>query len=396
MWNALRHTSLPVGIDLGRTGARLVQLEADADTVRAISAHQVTFDAELDIEPGVTPGPVEVGPQLRAALESGGFRGRRVAVCVSRELVTIKTLRLPPMPAEDLILAAEAEFRQANGLGASEWTVRPVAGGEVRQGGDVRHELTAFAVRNRDLDQLTEQWHEAGFEPAILDVESAAIYRTISRFVRRRDDQNEVNVLLDISQRRTLVVIGRGREMCFTKQIDTGDGVLTDAVARKLSLTTEEALILRQRQSQTLGDSASGASDSVRHAVVDAIRPLAEHIGREVSACLRYFSVNFRGTRPSRVRVSGGAALDAQLVAQLSAALLVPAEVTRVWNNVATDAFMVDDAPRWTTALGLALHATRGPFADRSGATREMQSNAVIEAAVQAVSAGAGREEAHA
>jgi type IV pilus assembly protein PilM len=384
MWPAFKSSSLPIGIDLGRTGARLVQLETDGAIVRVKASHLVDFGPELDLEAGMTPRPSDVAETLRSAFDAGGFTGRRVAVCVPRELVTIKTLRLPTMPVEDLLAAAETEFRQANGLSREGWVIQPIPGAEVRQGGEVRHELTAFAVRTGDIDLLTEQWHDAGFEPVVLDVEPCALYRTIARFVRRRDDQNEVNVLVDISSRRTQVIIGRGTEMCFTKQIDVGETELSEAVARKLSVTPDEARVLRDRQSRTSDPASSGGSDGVRHAVQDAMRPLAEQIGREVSACLRYFSVNFRGTRPTRVRVSGGGALDAQFMSQLSGSLLVPAEPARIWDGLVAGE-RHDDAPRWTTALGLALHGTRGPFADQSGTPRRAQADVVIDSAVEAV-----------
>ena len=51
-----------------------------------------------------------------------------------------------------------------------------------------------------------------------------------------------------------------------------------------------------------------------------------EDLTKEISLCLRYYSVTFRGQRPSRVRLMGGEAHDPQLVTMLSGALSISVE----------------------------------------------------------------------
>ena len=67
----------------------------------------------------------------------------------------------------------------------------------------------------------------------------------------------------------------------------------------------------------------------MRQAVFDAGRSIMEDLGREVSLCLRYFSVTFRGQRPEKVRLVGGEACDPHLHAVLNTALPIPVETSR-------------------------------------------------------------------
>jgi hypothetical protein len=167
-----------------------------------------------------------------------------------------------------------------------------------------------------------------------LDFEPSAIYRSIERFLRRREDEREVNVLTDIGLRRTKVIIGRGREIHFLKPIEVGGQQLNEAVAHKLGISFEEARALRQRIAERVADVST--SDSVRQAVYDTTRMLLETLGREIGLCLRYYSVTFRGQRPSRVRLVGGEANDPQVESVLNSALSIPVEASKPLANVDT------------------------------------------------------------
>src|SRR5439155_3053917 len=128
---------------------------------------------------------------------------------------------------------------------------------------------------------------------------------------RRREDEQEVHVLVDIGARRSQVVIGRGREISFMKGIDIGSSHLHDAISRKLEITTEEARGLRRRlieggEAEVVdapADASSAKRDPVRQAVFDATRSTMEELSREIALCLRYYSVTFRGQRPNKVRL---------------------------------------------------------------------------------------------
>ena len=98
-----------------------------------------------------------------------------------------------------------------------------------------------LAAKDADVNDFLEQLHRCGVIVESLDFEPCALYRGIERFIRRREDEQEVHVLVDIGARRSQVVIGKGREISFFKPIDIGGQNLTDAVVRKLGITIDEA-----------------------------------------------------------------------------------------------------------------------------------------------------------
>ncbi len=389
-----RKTYEPIGIDVGASGARMLQLNVDGESPKVLSAARCNWDESIlsKVEKGQTPSISLVGEQLRRMAAQGQFKGREVVVALPREIVQIKNFRLPTMPTDELVVAAEHEARALFQSVDEQATVRAIPAGEVRQGSDTRHEVIAISVRKATADDLVEQWHAAGFRPVAFDLDLTALYRGIDRFVRRRDDEAEVNVLVEIGHRRTLVLIGRGREMNFCKSIEIGGAMLTNAIARKLGISFADASTLRQRLSETHEQSATIGNDPVRQAVIDTIRPIVEELGREAALCLRYFSVNFRGQRPSRMRLVGTESNDRTLTALLAKAIPVPVEAGRTIANADLSqmkaADRADGLGDWSLAFGLALKFTTGSFPDRLGMPRSMlRPNSVVTASETNLSA---------
>jgi len=374
----LRSDILPIGLDLGHDSVKLVQLEMAGETpvVRAMARRQIDPDFRAR---GLKAMDVAL-EEVRDMLRHGGFLGRGVVAALPREIVHIKNLRLPVIPPAELASAIRFEAKNIFPFDADAAYVDYLAVSEVRQGGDVRQEIIVLAAKQSDVDDFVERLDHYGLIVKSLDAEPCALYRTIERFVRRRDDDLEVHVLIDVGLRRTQVVIGRGRELSFFKPIDIGGQRLNDTVAQRLGISLAEAQALRLRLAGSAEGEESGqegtpeAQQSVRTAVFNATRAIMEELAREVSLCLRYHSVTFRGPGPSRVRLLGGEANDPNLRSILTAGLSMPVEIGRplISLDYAGGSPLDKDSSmsEWATALGLALKMTGGKFTPKDGRPR--------------------------
>jgi type IV pilus assembly protein PilM len=322
----------------------------------------------------------------------GCFTGRHVVAALPRQLVHVKNLRLPMIPAEEIAGAVEFEARNVFSFDTDQAYVRFLHAGEVRQGSDVKQEVIVLAAKHDDVDRFLEQLHRCDVVVESLDFEPSAIYRGVERFIRRREDENEVHVLVDVGFRRSQVVIGRGRDITFVKPIDIGGQQITDAVSRKLGITLHEASALRRRLSDPQSGVVASATtspdskpidapttpskrDPVRQAVYDATRGIMEELGREIALCLRYCSVTFRGQRANRVKLIGGEASDADLLAALQTVLPIPAEAGRPLHSIDTSRMKPTDRrgtmSEWAVAVGLGLKKTTGYYGARDGRPRD-------------------------
>jgi type IV pilus assembly protein PilM len=371
---------LPIGLDIGFDSIKMLQLETVGQSLAVVAAARQQFPEEVRTQPQLRlPLAVDM---IRKMLRSGGFAGRRVVTALPREVVHVKNLRLPMIPPHELAAAVEFEARNIFTFDTDKSRVEFCTAGEVRQGSEARQEVIVLAARDEDVSDFLEQLHRSGAIVASLDAEPFALYRTIERFIRRRQDEADVHVLVDVGARRSQVVIGRGREISFLKPIEIGSRHMLEAVAEKLGITFDEARALRRRLAETGaaeqvegGAGATAKNDPVRQAVFDASRSIMEDLGREISLCLRYFSVTFRGQRPERVRLVGGEACDPQLHAVLNTALPIPVEPSRPLFSVDTSRIKPVDRRgmmcEWALALGLSLRMTNGTFGPRDGKPRD-------------------------
>jgi type IV pilus assembly protein PilM len=377
MFRLARTQVQPIGLDIGFDSVKMLQVEVVGQTLSVVAAARESLPPAAREKPELRL-PTAMG-LIKRMLRHGKFSGRSVIAPLPREIVHAKNLRMPLIPAQELAAAVRFEAKNIFPFETEHACVQIIPAGEVRQGIDVRQEVIVLAARNDDVNSYIEQLHRAGLVVESLDIEPAAIYRSQERFIRRREDEQEVNVLVDIGYRRTQVVIGRGRDISFMKPIDLGSVQLHEAVSRKLGITMDEARALRRR----LIEAAPGPSlsldavkrDSVRQAVFDATRSTMETLGREISLCLRYYSVTFRGQRPVKLRLLGGEAADPLLLGVLNASLGVPVEASNPLFSV--DTSRMDASERkgfmseWAMAFGLSLRLTTQTFAPRDGKPRD-------------------------
>ena len=314
---------------------------------------------------------------IRQLLAQQPFVGRNVVATLPRELVHVKNLRLPPIPADELEAAVQFEARSVFGFDVDDARIEFLPAGEVRQGNEARQEVIVLGVKNEDIQHYLQQLDQCGVVVQALDSEITGLFRSFERFIRRREDEAEVQMLIDIGARRSQVIIGKGRDISFYKPVEIGGLHLLDAISRKLAITVEEARALRHR----LLDVEEGAEstqavrkDPVRQAVFDATRSVAEELAQELAMCLRYFTVTFRGHRPTRARLLGGEATDPQLQAIIQSSLNIPVEMGRPLFSVDTAGMRSVDRrgpmSQWALAMGLSLRFVPGYFASRDGRPR--------------------------
>ncbi len=386
-----QHQNAPVG------GAFRNSTGPDAapPQLRVVAAGKQTLPEEARLNP--QRRAIVSAQIIQRMLAQQPFVGRRVVATLPREIVHVKNLRLPVMPLGEIEAAVQKESAGLFQFDLSEAAVQFLSAGEVRQGTQTQQEIIVLAVKRAQIDQYLEQLEKCGVVVASLDTEITGLFRAFERFIRRVEDQQEVQMLVDIGAQRTQVIISRGRNVSFYKVLEIGGLHLLDAVGRKLGITLEEAKALRQRLLESgQGGAADGKSrDPVRQAVFDATRSVAEELGRELAMCLRYYSVAFRGHRPSRMRLVGGEAADPQLHAIFKSSLSVAVEAARPLFSVDCTQMRASDRNGamsiWALAMGLGLRFTNDYFAPKDGRARTSLINSLpIRASAAAPAAETG------
>jgi type IV pilus assembly protein PilM len=377
----------PIGLDIGSDSVKMLQVETIGQTLSVVAA------SRQPIPPGARENPqthlAVAADLIRQMFRNGRFTGRRVVVALPRDLLHVKNLRMPLIPPQELASAVKFEARNIFPFDTDAANVQILPAGEVRQGIDVRQEVIVLAAQHGEVDRFVEVIHRTGAAVEAIDIEACALYRSQERFMRRREDEQEVHVIVDIGLSRSQVVIGKGRDISFMKPIEIGSQQLHEAVSRKLGITADEARGLRRRLIEAAPGPASPDAlkkDPVRQAVFDATRSIMEDLGKEIALCLRYYSVTFRGQRPNKLKLLGGEAADPLLLGVLNGALGAAVEAGRPLYSVDTSRMEPADRmgfmSEWGTAFGLSLKLTQGQFAPRDGKPRDPTASAQAAAEV--------------
>ena len=123
-----------VGIDIGASAIKLLQLREHAGGLRVVGAGKVDRH-DTHSGPGDNDALIE---QLRGAFAAGGFTGRRCVVSLPRTEIRVQSVRLPSMPEEELRQAAVWEASQRFGFDRNAMEVDIIRTGAELQGGENR------------------------------------------------------------------------------------------------------------------------------------------------------------------------------------------------------------------------------------------------------------------
>jgi type IV pilus assembly protein PilM len=356
---------LPIGIDVGASRAKLVQLATSG------SGYSVIACAKVDLPnlPGMTAAAREEALVGRIAdkLKSGRFRGSDCISALAAGEVAIRNVRVPCVNEEELDREVQEEAKNKFSFNLAEATLNYLVAGEVYHGQDKRLEVILFAAANEALEAHVARLRRMRLTTVSLDVPHCAMFRTFERYLRRKKDEHEVNVFVDLGG-TTKVVITRGRDVLFIKNLSRGGVSFNATVAEQLGVSPEEAarLRLQMARSPEVGEKSDPAT---RQAVLDALRPELEELAEEINKCLRYHSVTFRGARPERLTFVGGESHEGSIPALLGERLGLAVVIGQPFRGIDT-ADLGPDVDRrgmlseWTVAFGLSL---KGAFLNGRG-----------------------------
>ena len=376
----LKSKAMPIGLDFGGSCVRMLQLGGDEGEYEVISA------GRYELPPGLGALSDERKTALIDActtlLELGQYVGNDVSVSLPDASVEFKNLRMPAMSAADLEQALHIEANERLQMGEDGGEVHHLVAGQVQKGAETNQEVILMGATRACMEFYLDVLAEAKLRPASIEVTPTALARCFHRMADHEAEEGQVvEVVVDIGHSGTKVLVLRDGHIAFYKVIDVGSSKLNEAVSEYLDMSGEDAVELRRRQSkvhegQSDDDKMFGSvrNDNVDRALFEAIRSVAGELAREIGLCLRYYSVTFRGARPSSVLLCGGEACDTQL-AQLLGELMdtqvtVADPLAGIELGSARSAFGNPGQPMadWCVVTGLALRSPAGQREERGAA----------------------------
>ncbi|MBC8471300.1 MAG: pilus assembly protein PilM [Planctomycetes bacterium] len=374
-WALKSRGLLPIGLDIGHNSIKMIQLLVNGEQLSVIAAQKARIDHDINNE---LEKNMFIVSAIKQMLAEGRFHGSNVVSSLPNDGLEITSLRLAEAQSDGIEQALRKEVVQRFGLDPDEDAMQYVIAGNVHQGDEIKNELILFAAANETIKSHIELLEQAGLKPVSIDTVPCALFRSFERSQRRQEDRERTVVFVDVGNQFTTVVFGRGGEISFVKQIPLGGEKFNAEIAAKLGVDISEAEMLREAlqmeksfstsnhdlSEQPVDGNEQKLEATTRQAIVDAVSEVAAELTREISLCLRYYTVTFRGKRVGQAFFTGGGAYEYILLDVLKRQLAVEIEVaqplkgfdmSRERGNLNFDSDRRGLLCEWAVAVGLSL-----------------------------------------
>ncbi|MBN1396025.1 MAG: pilus assembly protein PilM [Pirellulales bacterium] len=339
----------PIGVDIGSRSVKLLQFDA----ARSRLQDAVRWDLPPDLPGKPERRDQRVADAIRRAREGRDFRGREAVLCLGAGQLFAQNIRVAQAAGDELTKIVHFEAAGRLPFGSEEAMIRYIEADDVRQGDTLRREVVLLACHRPSMERLLGIAELAGLRPAAVDVEPLAMLRCYGRQFRRDADQQRRVMFVGVGASNTLAVVARGSDTMFVKYIDVGGRHLDEASARHLKMPPGDAAALRRHNNDQPVDQRDPEID---RGIEEAVCPLMNKLARELSLCVRYYSVTFRGEPLCQVVLGGGEATEG-LAEWMAARLDLPCELGDPLRPFEGDR-AAGRIGQWDIAAGLALRET--------------------------------------
>jgi len=343
-----KNATSPIGIDIGSSHIKIVQLQQQAGTLSFISRGS-TPTPEGAVADGQISDPEKLSRKLALLQQKLQLRGNQANLCLGPESHYLRLIELPPLSKKDLHKTLPWEIEKHFPLKTVNAAYDCCLLDASRANGNGKSSYILAAAHTDTANQLTGVAEKAGYKPLSLEVNPLSLLRveTLNQNGNPTESGLSNKALLDIGyQNSTLLLIGSGI-LKYCRQLRVGVLDFLKEISFNSDLTLTEALrILYQTDVLVAGSPIKSAE------------LLAEQISGSIGHYLDQSGTG--GAEPSLLAVSGGGAAIPGLIDFLHSKLAIKVEQQRLKalagnRSVNKIGIMQSDSAIFATAFGLAL-----------------------------------------
>lgn len=352
-----------MGLDIGTSGVRAAELSLGKRPAT------LTRFGQVALPPGaVRDGEVidvdVVAAAIRQLWASTKFSTKRVTVGVSNQKVVAREVDLPRLPADELrkSLPFLVQDRIPMPVDQAILDFHPLEEFET-ESGDRMVRVLLVAAAEDVVDNTVRAVQKAGLNPVAVDLTPFALLRGLARVDELGLSEDSGEALIDIGAGVTNIVVHQGGVPRFVRILLMGGADITEAIAERLGISTEEAESLKQQtgmlaKARDLTDADSPATWAIETSAAAFIE--------EVRGSLDYHRHQPHSVDAKRIVLSGGGGQLRGLAERLATATRVPVELGTAMTRLKvgkvglTEEQLAFVAPLVSVPVGLAMGTSLG------------------------------------
>jgi len=294
-------TTSVIGVDIGTTTLKLIELESSVKGVRVVSAHVTPMTAGLMKEGKIEDIP-GVAEALKRAIVKSRSKTKAIAFAVSGSSVITRVIEMPADLSEDememqLLLEAEQYIPYSLDEVALDFTQLGVS-----EDGQQAKILIA-ASRKESVDNLVEVAEIAELKPKIIDVEPFCLERVYPLIAEQmEEDHDSLIAVVDIGATMLRFNVLDTGSTVYSREEAFGTNQLTEEIQRRYGLSVEEA-----GAAQMDGGLPADFEEEV-------LAPFRESLIQQISRSLQFFYSSSTYNHVDCIVLAGGVVADTSLV----------------------------------------------------------------------------------
>jgi len=273
-----------VGLDIGTRFIKVLELSVEGNTRRLTKLRSAEINTPLNRE--------SASKALKTLLEEVRPSTKELRISLSAPSAIVRFIGMPRMKEDDLKSSLRFEAEKYIPFNIKEVVIDASILDYPTE--DKKQMRVLFAAAKRDIvDLRIAELKELGFSVSIIDIDSFACLNAFS-YSFGNLNESVSTALLNIGYTQTNLIILRGAQPFFTRDIQVGARDMSAMISKKMQISTEESDRLLLEPGQR-GAEAYEISKSVLNTLIDELR-----------LSFGYYE-NQHGTSINEIYLSGGA-----------------------------------------------------------------------------------------
>jgi type IV pilus assembly protein PilM len=338
-----------VGLDIGSSAVKAVELRRKGSSYELINLGIEALGQDTVVD-GAIMDALSVSSAIEKIFADNRIKTKSVATSVSGHSVIVKRVTVGAATDEELYNAIPYEAQQHIPFDMTDVNLSYQALGAAPAGNGM--DVMLVAVKREKIQNHTNVLSQAGKIPIVVDYDGFAVYNAFE--VNYDVPPEEMAALLNIGASIMNIVIARGGNPLFTRDVSVGGNQYTDTLQKELDLSFEDAEKVKQ------GIEVANVTPDQK---LPHLRSVTEILMLEIQKTFDFFRQTTSTDNIQHIYVSGGTAKIEGLVDQLKAEFNIPVEIINPFQRVVVDAkkfdanYVEEIAPRMSVAVGLALRS---------------------------------------